>query len=60
MVSPQQQADADLAEWQRLRNAGLTPEQRLDALMATFFQPPIELDVRYQDQLNAVMMEMAE
>lgn len=51
-------ASTALHEWQRLRNAGLTPDERLAALMAEFFMPPIDLDVRYQDQLNAVAAEM--
>lgn len=58
-LTPQMQASLALAEWQRLRRAGLTPEQRLEELMHSFFQPSIEMDVRYQAQINAVMTEMS-
>ncbi len=59
MVTSQQSADAALQQWQQLRNSGLTPEQRLDRLMAEFFLPPIDLDVRYQDQIDRVSEEMS-
>ncbi len=49
-------ASTALHEWQRLRD--LPPEERIERLMAEFFLPPIDLDVRYQDQLNAVTAEM--
>jgi hypothetical protein len=57
-MTSQQEADFALAQWQALR--ALAPEERIDRLMTEFFQPPIELDVRYQDQINAVMSEMAQ
>ena len=49
-MTSQQQADTYLREWQRLRNAGLTPDQRIAKLVDEFWQRPIELDIRYQDQ----------
>lgn len=52
-------ASTALAEWQRLRNCGLTPEQRLERLCREFFLPPIDLDMKFQDQLNAVANEMS-
>lgn len=52
-------ASMALAEWQRLRNCGLSPEERLERLMAEFFLPPIEMDVRYSDVLRAVELEMS-
>jgi hypothetical protein len=32
MVTRQQQADFDLAEWQELKRRGLTPEQRIETI----------------------------
>jgi hypothetical protein len=57
-MNSQQEADFALAQWQALR--ALPPEERIDRLMTEFFQPPIDLDVRYQDQINAVMLEMSQ
>jgi hypothetical protein len=54
-MNSQQQADASLARWQELRSAGLTPDQRIAALMADFWQPPIDL---YEDTLRIVAAEM--
>lgn len=60
MQTSQQHADTALQQWQQLRNAGLTPQQRIERLVSEFFAPPINLDVKYEDQLRAVTMEMAE
>lgn len=57
-MTTQMQADAALQAWQTLR--ALPPEERLDRLIAEFFFIPFDLDVRYQDQLNAVAMEMVD
>ena len=40
MVTRQQHATEALAEWQRLRNAGLTDDQRIERMFAEFFSPP--------------------
>jgi len=56
-VTPQQQANLDLARWQAMRE--LPPEVRIDRLMTEFFNPPLDLDVRYSDMLAAVSAEMA-
>lgn len=58
MMTPQHQANLDLARWQLLRDEGLTPIERMERLMADFLKPPLALDVRYQDQLAAVEKEM--
>jgi hypothetical protein len=58
-MTPQASASLALAEWQNLRAAGLTPEQRIEELMRSFFLPPIDLDVRYSDTLQAVAEEMS-
>lgn len=55
-MTAQMQADAALQAWQTLR--ALPPEERLDRLMVEFFLIPFDLDIRYQDQLQAVAMEM--
>jgi len=60
MITSQQSADVALARWQALRAAGMTPEERLASLVSDFFQVPLDLDVRYQDQTNAVAKEMAD
>jgi hypothetical protein len=57
-MTPQQSANAALFRWQALRAAGLTPEERIQELVRSFFAPPIDLDTRYQDQINAVAAEM--
>jgi hypothetical protein len=54
-MNSQQHATEALAIWQRLRSAGLTPEQRITELMASFWQPPIDL---YEDTLRRVAEEM--
>lgn len=51
-------ASSALREWQQLRH--LDPETRIERLVERFFLPPINLDVRYQDQMNAVAREMSE
>ena len=56
-MTPQQQANLDLARWQAMRE--LPPEVRIDRLMTEFFNPPLDLDVRYSDMLAAVSAEMA-
>ena len=56
-MNSQQHADLALARWQQMRD--LAPDERIEALMADFFQPPIELDVRYQDQLDAIAEAMS-
>ena len=58
MPTPQQTADQALAQWQEMR--ALSPEVRIERLMADFFKPPIALDVKYQDALEHVAREMAE
>lgn len=55
-MTNQQHANHLLQAWQTLR--ALPPEERLDRLMAEFFLIPLDLDIRYQDQLQAVAMEM--
>lgn len=55
-MTPQQSADLALQQWQALR--ALPSEARIEELMRSFFLPPIELDMKYQDQLNAVAEEM--
>lgn len=57
-MTSQQQADFDLAQWQSLR--ALPPEIRIEHLMSDFFQPPLDLDCRYEDQMRAVTREMAD
>lgn len=57
-MTTQMQADAALQAWQALR--ALPPEERIDRLMAEFFLIPFDLDVHYQDTLNAVAMEMVD
>ena len=51
-----------LDRWPSLRNSGLLPEEleKIDRLMVDFFLPPIEMDVRYSDILQAVAEGMAE
>ena len=56
-MTNQQIADQALQQWQSLRD--LAPDERIEALMADFFQPPIELDLRYQDQLDAIAEAMS-
>lgn len=56
-MTPQMHADEALQAWQAMR--GLPPNIRIERLMADFFLVPIESDVRYQDQLNVVALEMA-
>lgn len=58
MTTPQQHADLALQQWQSLRS--LPPDVRIERLMADFFQPPIEMDLRYEDALRAVATEMAD
>lgn len=58
MVTPQQNADVELARWQALREIELTPAERMSRLIADFFLPPIDLDTKYEDQLRAVAEEM--
>ena len=58
MVTPQQHADAALARWQELR--GLPVDDRIKILVEDFFQPPIALDVRYEDTLRALSDAMME
>lgn len=55
-MTPQMHADEALQAWQAMR--ALPPEERIERLFLEFFFPPIESDVRYQDQLNAVMAAM--
>lgn len=56
MVTPQQQVDLALQQWQALR--ALPPEERIEALMADFFRPPVESDLEYSITLRNVAMEM--
>lgn len=58
MTTPQQTADQDLARWQALRAAGLTPDERLEVLMREFFAPVPPCDVLYaatQREVTAIM-----
>lgn len=55
----QQTADEALARWQALRSDGLTPDQRLEALMRDFFAPPSPSDLLYELTLRDVAAEMA-
>lgn len=58
MVTPQQHADAALARWQSLRS--LPPDERIEVLMAEFFQPPPVSDLEYEITLRNITMEMAD
>lgn len=55
-MSPQDEASILLQQWQSMR--ALPPEERIERLFSDFWTVPIESDVRYQDQLNAVMAAM--
>ena len=56
MATPQQIASEALLRWQALRGAGLSPDERLEVLMADFFAPPpVACDVLY----DATMREVA-
>jgi hypothetical protein len=57
-VTSQQTADLALAQWQALR--GLPPDERIEALMASFFLPPSETDMEYEITLRNVATEMQE
>jgi len=46
----------DVARWQELRE--LPPEIRIERLMEDFFQPPIDLDLKFEDALRAVSEQM--
>jgi hypothetical protein len=59
-MTPQMQASLALAQWQELRNAGLTPGQRIEALMRDFFAPVPVSDFEYELTLRDVAMTMAE
>jgi hypothetical protein len=58
-MNRQQSANLELAKWQALRNAGLTPEQRMERLMSDFFAPMPPSDIEYQATLNRIAEEMA-
>jgi hypothetical protein len=58
-MNRQQSANLELAQWQALRNAGLTPEQRMERLMSDFFAPIPPSDIEYQATLNRIAEEMA-
>jgi hypothetical protein len=49
-----------LTRWPSLAASGLMPEelQRIDWLMTQFFLPPIDLDTKFNDVLQAVTVEM--
>jgi hypothetical protein len=57
-MNRQQSANLELAQWQSLRNAGLTPEQRIEALFADFFAPIPPSEIEYQATLNRIAEEM--
>jgi hypothetical protein len=61
MSSAQQTANEALARWQALRAAGLTPDQRLEVLMADFFAPPSPTMAEYEitQRYVAAIMEAA-
>ena len=46
----------DLARWQELRE--LPDETRIERLMADYFLPPIDLDLKFEDALRAVSEQM--
>jgi hypothetical protein len=54
MATPQQTADEALARWQALRNAGLTPDERIERLFRDCFSPPSECDVLYDATMREV------
>jgi 23S rRNA A2030 N6-methylase RlmJ len=56
-MTPQRAADNALARWQQLR--ALSPEERIRALVADFFVPPLESDAEYEITLNTVAEEMS-
>jgi hypothetical protein len=58
-MNRQQSANLALCQWQALRNAGLTPEQRMERLMSEFFAPIPPSDIEYQATLNRIAEEMA-
>jgi hypothetical protein len=53
-MTPQQNANVALVIWQQLRAEGLTPEQRIERLMADFFAPVPPSDVEYEATLRNV------
>jgi hypothetical protein len=57
VVSPQQEADRDLAKWQDLKKQYPDPEERLLALMTSFFRPPPPCDVEYS-AIERTLMEI--
>jgi hypothetical protein len=57
-MTSQQTADALLQIWQQHR--ALPPEQRIEALMASFFLPPSETDLEFEVTLRNVATEMAD
>lgn len=52
MVSSQQQANISLRKWQMYRD--LTPNERLEKLLADFFAPPAETKAEYEITLTRV------
>jgi hypothetical protein len=57
-MTPQQQADLALQKWQSLR--ALPPDERIEALMASFFLPPPVSDFEYEIALRDVTAVMAD
>lgn len=57
MITSQQAADELLQRWQSMR--AMPPDERIEALMADFFMPPIATDLEYQVTLNCVSEAMA-
>lgn len=55
-MTPQMQANIALQEWQSLR--ALPPDERIEALMASFFLPPSATDLEFEITLRNVAMEM--
>jgi hypothetical protein len=58
-MNRQQSANLALSQWQALRSAGLTPQQRIEQLFADFFAPIPPSDIEYQATLNRIAEEMA-
>jgi hypothetical protein len=56
-MTNQQTADALLQIWQQHR--ALPPEDRIEALMASFFIPPSETDLEFEITLRNVAEAMA-
>lgn len=55
-MTPQQSADVDLHQWQSLRH--LVPEDRIEALMASYFAEPMQSALEYQITLDRVAEAM--